>query len=308
MSSSVNTGRVDNAFSISAWSIAPTLLRRTVEGERTGEGGGFVGCPCVGLELKAEEEGDGICLEDDVAVPKYEAVVRGVTAWCNCCKYTCKEESAQTTGPQQVAHTLIKIRKSWRYFASVFNSSMRAWYLLKSSYFSNFFAFAAASRFCCCPDASSSPSDPIVNDIRADLVRGLGNFGTTGIREETAGKSTAWFAVSPGDEGVLTTRVPPETTRSLRGPEEGGEPETVGAVAGLTRFCALKRSSREGIYSRLRVDLDRLCLTPLPEFWDEVEGRAPGFTFALEVEGVAVVVVGVKTGEARIGVNGVNMN
>jgi len=35
---------------------------------------------------------------------------------------------------------------------------------------------------------------------------------------------------------------------------------------------------------------------------------AAGFRFAPEVEGVAVVIAGVGTGEARIGVNGVNVS
>jgi len=39
-----------------------------------------------------EGEGDGICLEDDAEVPKYEATEREVTACCSCCKYTCVEK------------------------------------------------------------------------------------------------------------------------------------------------------------------------------------------------------------------------
>jgi hypothetical protein len=69
-------GVSDSSFSISARSIGPTLLRRRVEGER----GGVVGCPCVGMEVKAEGGGGGVCLDDDVEVPKYEATEREVTA------------------------------------------------------------------------------------------------------------------------------------------------------------------------------------------------------------------------------------
>ena len=78
-------------------------------------------------------------------------------------------------------------------------------------------------------------------------------------------------------------------------------------MADLSRFCALEWSSGNGTCSRLRVDLDRLCIT-LPEFWVEFEGSAFGFRLAVEVEGAAVVIAGVRTGEARIGVNGVNLN
>ena len=79
-------------------------------------------------------------------------------------------------------------------------------------------------------------------------------------------------------------------------------------MADLSRFCVLEWTSGNGTCSRLRVDLDRLCITPLPGFWVKFEGRAFGFRLALEVEGPAVVVAGVRTGEARIGVNGVNLN
>jgi len=192
---------------------------------------------------------------------------------------------------------------------------MRAWYLLKSSYFSSFFAFVAASRFCSCPDASSSSSGPSVNDFRTDFVWGPGGFGVTETRLETVGKSTPRGGVSSAGEGVLAIGMPSNTINALRKLGEGGEPEScrgtggeVGSVVDLRRFCALKWSSGNGTCSRLRVDLDRLCITPLPEFWVKFEGRAFGFRLALEVEGAAVVIAGVRTGEARIGVNGVNIN
>jgi hypothetical protein len=172
-----------------------------------------------------EGEGDGICLEDDAEVPKYEATEREVTALCSCCKYTCAEESVWTPSCHQVTHTLTRICKSSRYFASVFSNSMRAWYLLKSSYLSSFFVSAAASRFCCCLNVSSSSSDPNMNDFRADFLRGLGPLGATeGRRRGTVGKSTPTGVVSSADEGVLTIGMPFKMTSLKAG--EDGEPES----------------------------------------------------------------------------------
>ena len=152
-----------------------------------------------------------------------------------------------------------------------------------------------------------------MNDIRVDFVRGLGDFGVTETRGETVGKSTPRGGVSSAGEGVLVIGIPSRTTKALRKLGDGGEPEIwpemngereeEGSVADLSRFCALGRSSGNGTCNRLRVDLDRLCIT-LPAF----EGRAFGFRLALEVCGAAVVIAGVRTGEARIGVNGVNLN
>lgn len=121
-------------------------------------------------------------------------------------------------------HTLTKIRKSCRYFASVFSSSMRALYLLKWSYFSNFFAFAAASRFCC-SGSSSSSSDPNINDFRADLPRDLDRFCALDTRGETVGKSTIGSGVSSAGEGVLAIGMPSTRIMSLRKQGEGGVPE-----------------------------------------------------------------------------------
>ena len=157
-----------------------------------------------------------------------------------------------------------------------------------------------------------------MNDIRVDFVRGLGDFGVTETRGETVGKSTPRGGVSSAGEGVLAIGTPSSIIKALRKLGDGGEPEIcpgtkgereeVGSVADLRRFCVLERSSGNGTWSRLRVDLDRLCITPLPEFWVKFEGRAFGFRLALEVGGAAVVIAGVRTGEARIGVNGVNLN
>lgn len=101
----------------------------------------------------------------------------------------------------------------------------------------------------------------------------------------------------------MTTGIPSKRTMSLRRLEEREEPETLGTVADLARFCGLKCCCGKGRCSRLRVDLDRLCLTPAAEFWVELEGR-----FALEVEGIVLVIAGANAGEARIGVNGVKLN
>lgn len=54
------------------------------------------------------------------------------------------------------------------------------------------------------------------------------------------------------------------------------------------------------------MDLDRWCLTPSP-VWVGFEGEATGCRF-VPFEWAAVVIVGVRMGEAGIGVNGVNVN
>lgn len=153
-----------------------------------------------------------------------------------------------TPSYQKVTRTSTRIRKSSRYFASVFSNSMRAWYLLKSSYLSNFFASATASRFCCCSKMSSSSSDPNMNDFRADSIRSLGNLGATETCRERVGKSTPADAVSSAGGGVLTIGMPFKITSF--GKDEGGELASlpgpradtgvVGTVAGLARSCASK--------------------------------------------------------------------
>lgn len=149
-----------------------------------------------------------------------------------------------------------------------------------------------------------------MNDLRVDLLRGLGTFG------ETTGESTIGSGVSSGGEGVLAIGTPLTMIISLRRLGEGGESEVnpglrdesgkAGNVADLAWRRASKRSSGNATCRRLRVDLDRWCLTP-PSFWIELEGGVAGFVFTL-FERAAVVTAGVRTGEAGIGVNGGNVN
>jgi hypothetical protein len=101
---------------------------------------------------------------------------------------------------------------------------MRTLYLLKSSYLSNFFALAAASRVCR-SDVSSSSSDPKMNDFRADLLRDLDDLGLNDTRGRASRKSTSGSGVSSGGEGVLAIGTPSIMTMSLRRRGEGGVPE-----------------------------------------------------------------------------------
>lgn len=104
--------------------------------------------------------------------------------------------------------------------------------------------------------------------------------------------------------------------RSLRRLGEGGESEVnpevrnvsgrAGNVLDLTWRGPSKELTGKGTCKRLRVDLDRWCLTT-PAFWDELEGRVAGWRFALFGR-AAMVIAGVRTGEAGIGVNGVKVN
>jgi hypothetical protein len=54
------------------------------------------------------------------------------------------------------------------------------------------------------------------------------------------------------------------------------------------------------------VNLDRWCLTP-PAFWVELVGRVTGSRL-VPFERAAIVIAGVRTGEAGIGVNGVKVS